>query len=103
MKKVFMKDANKIANKLGVNLDIVPLKEWKYGMQVEMEHGTWKQITNVTNDDLLLTGKIALAHLLEFPDYYTRLEKMENQAKKYWKGKRKPKIMKDIKKRNSKK
>ena len=28
------------------------------------------------------TGKIALAHLNEFPDYYTRLERMEEQAKR---------------------
>jgi hypothetical protein len=35
----------------------------------------------VTGDDPILTGKIALAHLNEFADYYTRLEKMESKAK----------------------
>ena len=38
--------------------------------------------TNVTGDDPITTGKIALAHLNEFPDYYTRLEAMEGQAKR---------------------
>ena len=42
----------------------------------------------VTNNNPILTGKIALAHLLEFPDYYTRLDKLEEEAKKYWKNKK---------------
>ena len=50
------------------------------GMQVELEHGTRDQMTNVTNDDPVLTAKIALAHLNEFPDYYQRLKKMEAEA-----------------------
>jgi hypothetical protein len=54
------------------------------GMDVELEHGTENSVTNVTNDDPLLTGKITLAHLNEFPDYYTRLLKLEEEAEKYW-------------------
>ena len=52
------------------------------GMDVELEHGLHDSSTNVTNDDALVTGKIALAHLNEFPDYYTRLERMEEEAKR---------------------
>ena len=51
-------------------------------MDVELEHGLHDPETNVTNDDAVTTGKIALAHLNEFPDYYTRLEKMEEDAKR---------------------
>jgi len=51
---------------------------------VELEHGLCDAKTNVTGDDPLLTGKIALAHLNEFPDYYTRLDKMEKEADDYW-------------------
>ena len=51
---------------------------------VELEHGTRDPETNVTDDDVSLTGKIALAHLNEFPDYYTRLAKMEAEADTYW-------------------
>jgi hypothetical protein len=54
------------------------------GMDVEMEHGLIDPETNLTDDDPLKTGKIALAHLNEFPDYYTRLEKMEKEADQYW-------------------
>ena len=38
--------------------------------------------TDVTGDDPIVTAKIALAHLNEFPDYYTRLEAMEEEAKR---------------------
>jgi hypothetical protein len=51
------------------------------GLDVELEHGISDLQTNVTNDNEMITGKIALAHLNEFPDYYTRLEKMEKEAK----------------------
>ena len=50
------------------------------GLDVELEHGTVDPDTNVTNDDALMTGKIALAHLNEFSDYYTRLDIMEREA-----------------------
>jgi len=58
------------------------------GMEVELEHGKINELTNVTNNDLLITGKIALAHLNEFPDYYDRLENMENEAERYWDSKK---------------
>jgi hypothetical protein len=51
------------------------------GLDVELEHGLRAPSTDVTGDDPILTGKIALAHLNEFADYYTRLEKMEREAK----------------------
>ena len=57
------------------------------GMDVELEHGTTDLLTNVTDNEPLVTGKIALAHLTEFPDYYTRLEKMEHEAEEYWEKK----------------
>lgn len=56
-------------------------------MDVELEHGTIDTHKNVSNNDSLVTGKIALAHLIEFPDYYTRLEKMETEAEIYWEDK----------------
>jgi len=54
-------------------------------MEVELEHGTIRALTNVSNDFLLTTGKIALAHLIEIPDYYTRLLKMEKEAEEQMK------------------
>ncbi len=54
------------------------------GLEVELEHGARDLETNVTNDNPLLTGKIAYAHLKEFPDYYTRLLKMETEAEEFW-------------------
>jgi hypothetical protein len=60
----------------------VDVEQFRTGMDVELEHGLHDPATNVTNDDARVTGKIALAHLNEFPDYYTRLERMEEQAKR---------------------
>ena len=54
------------------------------GMDVELEHGTHDPETNVTDDDVVVTAKIARAHLNEFPDYYTRLAVMETEADAYW-------------------
>ena len=67
---------------VGIDWDTSPfdLDEFRAGMDVELEHGLHDLVTNVTDDDPLVTGKIALAHLNEFPDYYTRLEKMEAEA-----------------------
>lgn len=81
--------AKKLAKDLGLNLRKVPLTQWTFGLKVELEHGTVRDLTNVTNDDLVVTAKIALAHLLEYPDYYVRLKKMEREAEKFWKGKEK--------------
>ena len=60
------------------------LNEFTMGINVELEHGTKFSKANVTNNDPILTGKIALAHLYEFPDYYVRLQKLEDEAKAYW-------------------
>ena len=84
-KKIFSEDkAKEIGEKLGVDWSNWDVEQFRRGMDVELEHGTEDSQTNVTNDDPLTTGKIALAHLKEFPDYYTRLDKMEEEADKYW-------------------
>jgi len=85
--------SNSVGDKLGLNWDIIDHKMWNYAMRVELEHGKRSKITNVTNNNLLITGKIALAHLIEFPNYYIKLEKMEDNLKKGWKGKKKPSII----------
>lgn len=74
-------DARQVGNRLGINWKQVDIEQFRMGMEVELEHGVRNVVTNVTNDDLVLTGKIALAHLNEFRDYYTRLQKMEDEAK----------------------
>jgi DNA-directed RNA polymerase alpha subunit len=60
------------------------LEQFRMGMNVELEHGTRDPQTNVTGDDVTMTAKIARAHLNEFPDYYTRLAKMEAEAEADW-------------------
>ena len=73
-----------IGEKLGIDWSKFDVDQFRRGMDIEFEHGTHDPRTNVTNDDPLTTGKIALAHLNEFPDYYTRLEKLEEEAKKFY-------------------
>lgn len=84
-------EAAEIAKKLGIDFskEKFNLEEFYMGVNVELEHGTRFPRANVTNNDPILTGMIALAHLLEFPDYYTRLSVLEEEAKKYWDNKRK--------------
>ena len=65
------KTAERVGKKLGIDFSVCSLKEFQMGMQAELEH------RNVTHGDLVMTGKIAQAHLQEMPDYYTRLKKME--------------------------
>jgi Protein of unknown function (DUF5661) len=84
-KKFTLNEARKIGKDLGLSWKKVHLKQFHMGLNIELEHGTRKLFTNVTDDDEGLTAKITLAHLAEFPDYYTRLDKMEKAAKKYWK------------------
>lgn len=77
-------EAKKIGESLGIKWDKFDVEQFRRGLDVELEHGTVDQNTNVTDDNPLMTGKIALAHLNEFPDYYTRLDKMEKEAEEYW-------------------
>lgn len=77
-------EATRIGNSIGVDWGEVRLEEFRVGLAVELEHGTRDPLTNVTGDDEIVTGKIALAHLREFPDYYTRLSKMEAEADAFW-------------------
>ena len=77
-------EATQIGDKLGIKWDKFDVDQFRRGMDVELEHGFIDPATNVTNDDPIITGKIALAHLNEFPDYYDRLEKMEKEADKFW-------------------
>lgn len=60
------------------------VEQFRIGMNVELEHGTQDPETNVTDDDVTVTAKIARAHLNEFPDYYSRLAIMEAEAEAYW-------------------
>ena len=84
MKKFSYEDAKKVGVALGIKWGQFDVDQFMRGMNVELEHGSENLLTNVTNDDSLVTGKIALAHLNEFPDYYDRLEKMEEEAHKFW-------------------
>ena len=88
MEEIDTTKAKEIGDQLGIDWKIVDIKEFTEGIKVEFEHGTRYPETNVTNNDLELTGKIAWAHLKEFPDYYTRLAIMEKEAEAYWDSKK---------------
>ena len=78
------REARNLGERLGIDWVASPfdVEQFRMGMDVELEHGARDPETNVTHDDALTTGKIALAHLHEFPDYYTRLNRMEQEAKR---------------------
>ncbi len=80
-------EAERVGSALGINWSKFDIKQFRMGMDVELEHGMANPGTNVTDNDPVMTGKIALAHLNEFPDYYTRLEKMEEETDKFFEKK----------------
>jgi hypothetical protein len=77
-------EADRIGKSLGITWSEFDVEQFRMGLDVELEHGLEDPVTNVTNSDPMVTGKIALAHLNEFPDYYSRLEKMEKEAELFW-------------------
>ena len=79
-------EAGRIGTEIGIDWDTSPfdVNQFRAGLEVELEHGSRDPQTNVSESDPIVTGKIALAHLKEFPDYYTRLEKMESEAEEFW-------------------
>jgi len=87
IKRFSTEEAKSVGESLGIDWSKFDIEQFRMGMDVELEHGLVDSATNVTNDDPLLTGKIALAHLNEFPDYYTRLYAMEEEAESYWEEK----------------
>ncbi len=72
-------EARKIGDDLGIDWSKIDFEQFRMGLEVELEHGAADPRTNVTNNDPILTGKIAWAHLNELPDYYTRLKKLEHE------------------------
>jgi len=83
-KKFTKEEALEIGKAIGIDFNKIDLEQFRKGLEVELEHGKMFPKANVTGDDPILTGKIAYAHLLEFPDYYTRLAELEKKAKAYW-------------------
>ena len=87
-RRISEEEARQVGTVLGIHWKRLELGEFRRGLEVELEHGARDPETNVTNDDLSLTGRIAWAHLKEFPDYYTRLDKLEREAEAYWTSRR---------------
>ena len=83
-KRFSLAEAKQFGDALGIDWREFGVEQFQTGLEVELEHGARDTQTNVTNDDALITGKIAFAHLKEFPDYYTRLLAMEKEADEYW-------------------
>lgn len=83
-RRISADEAKRVGETLGLDWNRIDLEQFRRGLEVELEHGARDPETNVTNDDLMLTGKIAWAHLKEFADYYTRLDKLETEAVAYW-------------------
>ncbi len=88
-KRVFTAEkAKEIGEALGIDWTKFDVEQFRVGLDIELEHGKVDPHTNVSDDDPMITGKIALAHLNEFPDYYTRLLKLEDEADAFWEGKK---------------
>ena len=80
-RRTTIEEARRVGDLIGVDWQTYDVEQFRLGMEVEFEHGRHDPQTDVTHDDPVLTGKIALAHMKEFPDYYERLGRMEAEAK----------------------
>jgi hypothetical protein len=87
-RRTSIEEAQRVGDAIGVDWGQFDLEQFRTGMDVEYEHGSHDPQTDVTHDDPILTGKIALAHMKEFPDYYERLGRMEREAEAHWSTKR---------------
>jgi len=87
-RRFITEEAKRIGEALGIDWSKFDVEQFRMGLDVELEHGTIDPATDVTHDDSMLTGKIALAHLNEFPDYYTRLARMEQEAEEFHRDQR---------------
>ena len=85
-KRTTVEEARRVGDEIGVDWSRFELEQFRAGMDVELEHGSHDPQTDVTGDDPIVTGKIALAHMKEYPDYYERLERMEAEAERDWAG-----------------
>jgi uncharacterized protein DUF5661 len=83
-RRTTIEEARRVGDAIGVDWSRFDLEQFRAGIDVELEHGSHDPQTDVTHDDPILTGKIALAHMKEFPDYYERLERMEQEAARDW-------------------
>ena len=83
-----IEEARRVGDAIGVDWNRFSLEQFRTGMDVEFEHGSHDPQTDVTHDDPIVTGKIALAHMKEYPDYYERLERMETEAERDWASRR---------------
>jgi hypothetical protein len=81
-KRFSFTEAKQIGDALGIRWGKFDVEQFRMGLNIELEHGRQDPATDVTHDEPMMTGKIALAHLNEIPDYYTRLAVMENDAER---------------------
>jgi len=81
-RRTTIEEARRVGDEIGVDWNRFDLEQFRAGMDVELEHGSHDAQTDVTGDDPIITGKIALAHMKEFPDYYERLARMEDEAER---------------------
>ncbi len=75
-------EAKQIGESLGIRWSKFGVEQFRMGLTTELEHGKRDPVTDVTHDLPVVTGKIALAHLNEIPDYYSRLAAMEKEAER---------------------
>ena len=93
LEKTFTRaEALALATRLGMDFERLKydLEQFRMGLDVELEHGPRSPKTDVSGDDSMVTAKIALAHLTEFPDYYTRLAELESEAQAHWEPRTQP-------------
>lgn len=83
-KQISSEEAQRIGESLHLDWDRIDLEQFRQGLMGEVDQANMDPETGRTYDSILLSGKLVVAHMQEFPDYFTRLEKLKAEADEHW-------------------
>jgi hypothetical protein len=82
-KQISPADAKRIGEALHLDWDHVDLEQFRQELMGKQTQEIGDPETALTHDGVLQTGQVVLAHMEEFPDYFSRLEKLRAEADDY--------------------
>ena len=82
-KQISSEEAKRIGETIHIDWEQIDLEQFRQGLMGNHEQAAIDPETGLTYDGVLLTGKVILDHMQEFPDYFTRLEKLKAEADEY--------------------
>ncbi len=82
-KQISSEEARRIGDALHIDWDQVGLEQFRRDLMGARKQSASDPEIDPAYDGVLLSGKIVLAHMQEFPDYFNRLQKLKAEADEY--------------------